>query len=145
MCTRRVTKITKVINWFGKSEPDGQLITGRHVLLIDDIFDEGVSLATIVAKIQTYQPLSVKSCVLPDKVHDRKVPDFTLILSAPLSKTAIFTAAAWITTVICATRLGFTRLNKMLTKTRCKANAADLSALVALPTSRLPCAHVALV
>lgn len=49
----------------------------EHVLLIDDIFDEGVTLKTVVAELAKQRPTSLRCCVLIDKTHDRKVADFT--------------------------------------------------------------------
>lgn len=59
-----------------KKEADEEMIRDQHVLLIDDIYDEGISLYVIVEKIKTYSPKSLKSCVLLDKEHQRKVKDF---------------------------------------------------------------------
>src|SRR5436853_4380011 len=37
-------------------------VAGRHILILDDILDSGVTLAAIVEKLQAAQPLSVKIC-----------------------------------------------------------------------------------
>ncbi|MBX3432385.1 MAG: hypoxanthine phosphoribosyltransferase [Pirellulales bacterium] len=54
-------------------------ITGRDVLLVDDIFDTGHTLAQVVEKLQDFKPASVRSSVLLRK-HGRQeveyVPDF---------------------------------------------------------------------
>src|SRR5947209_4105685 len=42
-------------------------IAGRHVLLLDDILDSGVTLATIREKIESIGPQSVRICVLLEK------------------------------------------------------------------------------
>lgn len=48
----------------------------EHVLLIDDIFDEGVTLKTIVTALAEQRPASLRCCVLIDKIHERKVAGF---------------------------------------------------------------------
>jgi len=58
-----------------KFKPDVS-IEGEHVLLIDDIFDEGITLKAIVEELGKEKPLSVECCVLLNKEHDRKVADF---------------------------------------------------------------------
>lgn len=47
-------------------------IHGRHVLLVDDIFDTGKTLVTLMDQLRTFQPASVRSMVLLRK-HGRKV------------------------------------------------------------------------
>src|SRR5438045_9316499 len=42
-------------------------IAGRHGLLLDDILDSGVTLATIREKIEGIGPQSVRNCVLLEK------------------------------------------------------------------------------
>ncbi|MFZ3142970.1 hypoxanthine-guanine phosphoribosyltransferase [Psychrobacter glacincola] len=64
---------TNELDW--KFKPDVS-IAGEHVLLIDDIFDEGITLKTIVEELGKESPLSIESCVLLNKEHDRKVADF---------------------------------------------------------------------
>jgi hypoxanthine phosphoribosyltransferase len=52
-------------------------VAKRHVLVIDDILDEGVTLAAIVQACESQGAKSVRSAVLVDKQHDRKSdPDF---------------------------------------------------------------------
>lgn len=51
-------------------------VKGEHILLIDDIFDEGITLKAIVDELNAQQPASLKTCVLISKIHDRKVPNF---------------------------------------------------------------------
>src|SRR5215211_5906947 len=46
-------------------------IAGRHVLILDDILDSGVTLATIREKLETAGPLSVRICVLLEKKRAR--------------------------------------------------------------------------
>lgn len=47
-------------------------LQGRVVLLIDDILDEGVTLAAIVEACRAEGALDVRTAVLVDKVHERK-------------------------------------------------------------------------
>ncbi len=58
-----------------KYKPDVSL-KGEHVLLIDDIFDEGITLKAVVEELKTEEPASLDCCVLLNKLHDRKVEDF---------------------------------------------------------------------
>jgi len=54
-------------------------IRGRHVLLLEDIVDSGLTLSKVVALLQERGPASVKVCTLLDKPAGRKVkfvPDF---------------------------------------------------------------------
>src|ERR1041384_1610533 len=46
-------------------------IAGRHVLILDDILDSGVTLATIREKLGTANPQSVRICVLLEKKRER--------------------------------------------------------------------------
>ena len=49
-------------------------VTGRHVLIVDDILDTGKTLALIAGMIRGLQPASLRVCVLLDKKGRRKVP-----------------------------------------------------------------------
>src|SRR5918992_2913051 len=42
-------------------------VAGRHILILDDILDSGVTLATIREKLETAEPLSLRICVLLEK------------------------------------------------------------------------------
>ncbi len=59
--------------WKAKPKLD---IKGEHILLIDDIFDEGATLKQTVQELKKQNPASIKTCVLLDKVHNRKVEGF---------------------------------------------------------------------
>ncbi|HXH28045.1 MAG TPA: hypoxanthine phosphoribosyltransferase [Candidatus Polarisedimenticolia bacterium] len=48
-------------------------IEGRHVLILEDILDTGVTLAYLMQQIQLFQPRSLRICTLLDKPHRRKV------------------------------------------------------------------------
>ena len=55
-------------------------ISGRDVLLVDDIFDTGHTLEKVVAKMNEFGPNSIRSAVLLRKVGRQEVsyePDFT--------------------------------------------------------------------
>jgi hypoxanthine phosphoribosyltransferase len=49
-------------------------VAGRHVLILDDILDTGVTLATIREKLEAGGPLSVRICVLLEKRCTRMRP-----------------------------------------------------------------------
>jgi hypoxanthine phosphoribosyltransferase len=49
-------------------------VAGRHILILDDILDSGLSLAAIRDKLTTERPLSVKICVLLRKLKARLRP-----------------------------------------------------------------------
>ncbi len=42
-------------------------LAGRHVLLVDDILDTGLTLSRVIPRIAEEKPLSVRTCVLFDK------------------------------------------------------------------------------
>lgn len=46
-------------------------VAGRHLLILDDILDSGLTLAAIAEKLGAAQPLSVKICVLLRKEKAR--------------------------------------------------------------------------
>jgi len=50
-----------------------QNIEGRHVLLVEDIVDTGLTLKYLLDNLQTRDPASVKACTLLDKPERRKV------------------------------------------------------------------------
>jgi hypoxanthine phosphoribosyltransferase len=47
-------------------------VAGRHILILDDILDSGVTLATIREKLEAAGPLSVRICVLLEKKRTRE-------------------------------------------------------------------------
>ncbi|HOO62772.1 MAG TPA: hypoxanthine phosphoribosyltransferase [Synergistaceae bacterium] len=49
-------------------------IKGKHVLIVEDIIDTGLTLSYIIKLFEERKPLSVKTCVLLDKPERRKVP-----------------------------------------------------------------------
>lgn len=72
------------IQWWVRPRAE---LSGRHVLIMDDILDEGHTLQAVVEACEQAGALSVKSLVLIEKLHDRKAregmrPDYCQ-LSAP--------------------------------------------------------------
>lgn len=59
------------LHW--KASP-GVPLEGRHVLVIDDILDEGHTLAGIQASLRAQQPASLRTAVLVEKEHRRRDP-----------------------------------------------------------------------
>jgi len=49
-------------------------ITGRHVLLVEDIIDTGFTLGYICQHLESYRPASLKICTLLDNPADRLLP-----------------------------------------------------------------------
>lgn len=49
-------------------------IAGKHVLLIDDIIDTGVTLDNVRSELLSRQPASLKICTLLDKPSRRRAP-----------------------------------------------------------------------
>lgn len=65
---------TSELVWKAKADID---LNNEHVLLIDDIFDEGVTLKHIVEELSAqYDTASMMTCCLLDKEHDRKIDGF---------------------------------------------------------------------
>lgn len=60
------------INWRALPQTD---LKDRTVLVVDDIFDEGNTLSAIIDWCAEAGAKSVKSCVLVEKMHDRKNKD----------------------------------------------------------------------
>jgi len=57
------------LNW--RAKPNIEL-SGRHVLLVDDIYDEGITLAALREFCEQAGAISVKAVVLADKQHAKK-------------------------------------------------------------------------
>jgi len=58
------------LNWIVKPQHD---LNGRTVLIIDDILDEGITLQAILDYCCEQGASQVYSCVLVEKLHDRKL------------------------------------------------------------------------
>jgi hypoxanthine phosphoribosyltransferase len=55
-------------------------LEGRHVLLVDDIVDTGITLSYLLGHIHEHAPVSLRVCALVDKPESRKIdlhPDWT--------------------------------------------------------------------
>jgi hypoxanthine phosphoribosyltransferase len=50
-----------------------QTIANQHVILVEDIVDTGISTNRAIEILKSYQPASLKTCVLLDKPERRKV------------------------------------------------------------------------
>jgi len=48
-------------------------IAGRHVLIVDDILDTGKTISQVVHVIDKQNPLSIRSCILLEKLRTRQV------------------------------------------------------------------------
>ncbi len=55
-----------------KRQPDPSHISGRHVLVIDDILDEGHTLIAIRKALSEFSPVSLRVAVLAEKKHERR-------------------------------------------------------------------------
>ncbi|MBD3610599.1 MAG: hypoxanthine-guanine phosphoribosyltransferase [Gammaproteobacteria bacterium] len=66
--------VGKELQWLAKPRID---LTGRNVLIIDDILDEGHTLKGIIDYCQQQGANSVQSAVLVEKYHDRRVKDLS--------------------------------------------------------------------
>lgn len=49
-------------------------VEGKHLLLVEDIIDTGLTIRQITAELQALQPASLKICTLLDKPEARKYP-----------------------------------------------------------------------
>ena len=49
-------------------------VQGRHILLVEDIVDTGVTMAYLIEQIQKEGPASLKLCALLNKPSRRRVP-----------------------------------------------------------------------
>jgi len=72
-----------VASYYGEAATTGEVVfkqialpdvAGRHILILDDILDSGVTLAATRDKLKTERPLSVKICVLLRKLKPRLRP-----------------------------------------------------------------------
>ena len=57
-------------------------VRGRHVVVVEDIADTGLTLATVVARIQAAAPASVKRCALLVR-QGSTMPDFAGFVIGP--------------------------------------------------------------
>lgn len=70
-----------VASYHGGVESSGELIfrqvalpdiAGRHLLILDDILDSGLTLAAVREKLETAGPASIRACVLLQKKKTRR-------------------------------------------------------------------------
>jgi hypoxanthine phosphoribosyltransferase len=70
-----------VASYHGGVETSGELIfrqvalpdiAGRHILILDDILDSGVTLHAVRQKLETAEPASIRVCVLLQKKKTRR-------------------------------------------------------------------------
>lgn len=82
---------------FWKAKPEVSFID-RHVLIIDDILDEGHTLSAIVDFCKHAGARQVHTAVLIDKEHDRKArPDLKADYTGLLALTVTCLAMVWTT------------------------------------------------
>ncbi|ROO30386.1 hypoxanthine phosphoribosyltransferase [Salinisphaera orenii MK-B5] len=71
----------------------GIRLADRHVLIIDDILDEGHTLAAILRAIEAQGAASVRTAMLLQKDHDRREPGMNAdILGSPVEDRYVFGA-----------------------------------------------------
>lgn len=51
----------------------GDSFRGRHVVVVDDIFETGLTLSTVVARLHALGAADVKTCILLEKKVPRKI------------------------------------------------------------------------
>lgn len=61
------------VEWF---RAPGAKLVGRHVVVVDDILDEGYTLAAMLDAVRAAGAASVRSAVLVEKRHARRAPGF---------------------------------------------------------------------
>jgi hypoxanthine phosphoribosyltransferase len=49
-------------------------VAGRHVLVVEDVIDTGLTLAVLLAYLSRKKPASLRLCALADKPHGRASP-----------------------------------------------------------------------
>jgi len=76
--TQREQAAGRVLTEIAFSTPAS--LEGKHVLLVDDIVDTGITLSYLLAHIHEHAPASLRVCALVDKPESRKIdlhPDWT--------------------------------------------------------------------
>jgi hypoxanthine phosphoribosyltransferase len=78
-----VVDFVRVASYGAGTESSGQVkitkdievpLTGKDVLIVEDIVDSGITLDYLVKKLRECNPASLKVCALIDKRRRRKVP-----------------------------------------------------------------------
>ncbi|GAB4529457.1 MAG: hypoxanthine phosphoribosyltransferase [Pleurocapsa sp.] len=54
--------------------PPSEAIAGKHIILVEDIVDTGITTNTALQYLQKYQPASLQLCALLSKPARRQVP-----------------------------------------------------------------------
>ena len=76
-------EFVKLSSYHGKKESSGKVIIvqglktpikGRHVLIVEDIVDTGLTISALITYLQKKKPASIKVCSLTDKPSRRQVP-----------------------------------------------------------------------
>ena len=60
----------QAVQWIKQPQ---QSLEGRDIIIVDDIFDEGFTLAAVIHYCQHAGAKSVRTAMLVNKIHDRKV------------------------------------------------------------------------
>lgn len=69
---RGLTEGGAEVHWLARPQYD---LKDRHVLIVDDILDEGHTLADIQHECMKQKPASLHTAVLTRKEHDRRIPE----------------------------------------------------------------------
>ena len=76
-------EFVKLSSYRGGKETSGKVtmvqglktpIKGKHVLIVEDIVDTGLTISALIEYLQKKRPASIKVCALTDKPSRRKVP-----------------------------------------------------------------------
>ena len=81
-------------------------LSGREVLIVEDVLDTGVTLSNLVPMLQLRHPNSVRICAILDKPAAAR-PTSGPITPASRCRTPLWWATAWITTKNTATCLSW--------------------------------------
>ncbi|MBR1798452.1 MAG: hypoxanthine phosphoribosyltransferase [Bacteroidales bacterium] len=63
----------------GCQMPFSEKMRGRHVLIVEDVIDSGLSMAHMLQQVSTFEPCSVKVCTLffkPNMFRQQFKPDY---------------------------------------------------------------------
>ena len=68
------TKSTGKLHGLADLDTLGKSVAGRHVLIVDDIFDTGRTLSALTARLKKLGAADVKICVLLEKKRRHEIP-----------------------------------------------------------------------